>query len=160
MIRPRLEARTHNERPHVLVVTDDDSLASFLSEGLPLGGFWTSTIASGLQALEVFTLRQFDLIVIDGGLRTFGAMEFLRRLRGESSRDPGAQPRSSAPAIMIGTKDDEPGEPDLTVLGIAAFLAPPLELEEIVRTLHLVFGEWRAAHPHTLLADAAALSDS
>ena len=63
-IRPRLEARQSNERPHVLIVSDDPDLAEFLVEGLPLGGFWTSAIANGLQALEVFRLRQFDLIVV------------------------------------------------------------------------------------------------
>lgn len=159
MIRPKLEARTLNERPHVLIVSDDDSLASFLTDGLPLGGFWTSTIASGLQALEVFTLRQFDVIVIDCGLRTFGAMEFLRRLRGRSSRDANGQARTRAPVVMIGSCQDELSEHDMTELEIAAFLTPPLELEEVVRALHRVFDEWRAAHPTTLLADAAALRD-
>lgn len=157
VIRPRLDARTRTERPHVLIVTDDESLGSFLTEGLPLGGFWTSIIASGLQALEVFNLRQFDLIVVDGGLQTFGAMEFLRRLRGTSTRDRNARARSGAPAVLIGLETDRPSDADIAGLGIAAFLSPPLELDEIVRHLHLVFDVWRSAHPDTPLADEAAL---
>lgn len=159
MVRPKLDARAQHERPHVLIVTDDDSLGTFLSEGLPLGGFWTSIISSGLQALEVFNLRQFDLIVLDGDLRTFGALEFLRRLRGKSSRDQSGQSRSGAPVVVIGSGEGKPADRERADLGITAFLTPPVELDEIVRTLHFAFGEWRAAHPTTLLADAAALRD-
>lgn len=159
MNRPKLEARLANERPHVLIVSDDESLGSFLTEGLPLGGFWTSIISSGLQALEVFNLRQFDLVIIDWNMRTFGAMEFLRRLRGKSSRDRSGRSRSSAPVVIIGSDDERPSRFDVADLGVDALLAPPLELEEIVRTLHTVFSEWRSAHPDTLLADVAALRD-
>lgn len=159
VIRPRLDAQHRNERPHVLIVTDDESLGAFLTEGLPLGGFWTSIIASGLQALEVFNLRQFDLVVVDCGLQSFGAMEFLRRLRGKSSRDRSSQSRSGAPAILIGEECERPSAEQTAELEIAAFLSPPLELGEIVRRLHLVFSEWRVNHPGTMLADEAALRD-
>ncbi len=78
--RPRKTAQRQFQRPHVLIVSDDPSLVEFLNEGLPLGGFWTSVIASGLQAIEVFRLRQFDLVLIDAGLTSFSAVELIRRL--------------------------------------------------------------------------------
>ena len=78
--RPRLAARQQHHRPHVLIVCDDPSLSEFLAEGLPLGGFWTSVIASGLQAIEVFRLRQFDMILLDTGLTSFSWIELVRRL--------------------------------------------------------------------------------
>jgi len=159
VIRPKLDARNRNERPHVLIVTDDESLGSFLAEGLPLGGFWTSVIASGLQVLEVFNLRQFDLIIVDGGLQTFGAMELVRRLRGKSSRDRVGHSRSGAPVIIIGLESDRPSDIELENLGIERFIVPPIDLDELVRNLHLVFNDWRSAHPDTMLADEAALRD-
>lgn len=154
-IRPRLEARQSNERPHVLIVSDDPDLAEFLAEGLPLGGFWTSVIASGLQALEVFRLRQFDLIVVDAGMRSFDALEFLRRLRGLSSLDTTGESRSSSPAVLIQASEDDPAECEQEDLGVAATLQAPLELEDIVRTLHDVFEAWRRDYPDTPLADSA-----
>jgi DNA-binding response OmpR family regulator len=154
--RPRLDAQRTNERPHVLIVSDDPSLSDFLSEGLPLGGFWTSVIASGLQALEVFRLRQFDLIVVDMGLQSFEATEFLRRLRGVSDRASLKEARTSAPVILI-YPDRDMARVDAVGLGIAAELHPPLELDEVVRTLHEVFQGWRADHPDSPLADAANL---
>lgn len=155
--RPRLEARQSNERPHVLIVSDDPDLTAFLAEGLPLGGFWTSVIASGLQALEVFRLRGFDLIVVDAGLQSFGAFEFLRRLRGLSSLDRSGASRSLTPAVVILDNNDESTASPEEELGIAATLCPPLELEDIVRTLHDVFESWRRDYPDVPLADSASL---
>ena len=153
--RPRVAARKHLERPHVLIVSDDPSLASFLAEGLPLGGFWTTVIASGLQALEVFRLRQFDLIVLDWSLQSFAAYELLRRLRGQSSRDAGATPRTLAPAVLIADQPINLADNEARKLGVEARLHAPLELDEVARTLHGVFDTWRQAHPGIPLADAA-----
>ena len=156
-IRPRVEARHSNERPHVLIVTDDPDLAGFLAEGLPLGGFWASVIASGLQALEVFRLRQFDLVVLDAGMRSFEALEFLRRLRGLSSLDPNGESRTSAPVVLIADGQIDSLEQLPPTLGVAAMLVPPLELDEVVRTLHDVFEVWRRTYPDRPLADSASL---
>lgn len=153
--RPRAAARKHHERPHVLIVSDDRSLSSFLAEGLPLGGFWTTVIASGLQALEVFRLRQFDLIVIDWSLQSFDALELLRRLRGRSTRDRSAMPRTLAPIVLIAEQPIELAANEQEILGVDAMLYAPLELDEVVRELHGIFGAWRAAHPDTPLADAS-----
>ena len=158
-IRPRLNAQRSTERPHVLIVTDDPSLSEFLAEGLPLGGFWTSVIASGLQALEVFRLRQFDLIVLDMGLQSFEATEFLKRLRGVSDRTSTKESRTGAPVVLVYPEIPEE-QPDAAELGISATIHPPLELDEVVRVLHAVFLKWRANHPDSPLADAASLRAS
>lgn len=159
MSRPRIDAQRTTERPHVLIVTDDPSLSSFLAEGLPLGGFWTSVIASGLQALEVFRLRQFDIIVVDAGLQSFDAMELIRRLRGRSTRSSDGEARTAAPIAVFGEPPADRTAAVATELGIEAYFEPPVELEDIVPALHELFARWRDAHPDTPLADAAARRD-
>jgi CheY-like chemotaxis protein len=151
--RPRLQERAQNERPHVLIVSDDTSLSTFLEEGLPLGGFWTSVIASGLQALEVFRLRQFDLIVIDWSLQSFGAQEFLRRLRGVSTRTTSTESRTGAPAVIISEAPVDLPVEEQARLGISRMLRAPLEIDEVARELHMVFQEWRRAYPDAPLSD-------
>lgn len=158
-IRPRIEQMRTHERPHVLLVTDDPSLSSFLAEGLPLGGFWISVIASGLQALEVFRLRQFDLVVLDVGLQSFDAEEFLLRLRGQSDRDRAATARTQAPVVLIHPGPAHIPHSRAQSLGIEAELAPPLEIDEVVRALHQVFLAWRHDHPTSPLADSASARD-
>lgn len=151
--RPRLQERRQFERPHVLIVSDDPSLVSFLEEGLPLGGFWVSVIASGLQALEVFRLRQFDLVVLDWSLQSFHALEFLKRLRGVSTRATGAEARTSAPVVVISEDPVDLADADRAQLTVARALHAPLEIEDVVRELHAVFARWREDYPDTPLSD-------
>lgn len=151
--RPRLTARKHSERPHVLIVSDDPGLVRFLNEGLPMGGFWTTVISSGLQALEVFRMRQFDILVLDWDLQSFQALEFLRRLRGVSSRSNETGPRTGAPAVLISEEPARLEEREKSLLGVSRTLSAPLELDEVVRELHGVFDEWRQAFPDMPLSD-------
>ncbi len=85
-----------SRRPHVLIVSDDTGLSAFLNAGLVIAGCWVSVIASGLQVLEVFRLRTFELAVIDVALGGLGAAEVIRRLRLIDELT--ARPRSDIPA--------------------------------------------------------------
>lgn len=154
--RPREEQRKTYERPHVLIVTDDPSLTEFLGEGLVMGGFWTSVISHGLQVLEVFRLRTFDLIVVDRDLGSFDAIELIERLRGYSAQVAAGDARTDKPLVIISSDDPNLRPEEMERLGIARALQAPLELEDVVRELHTVFAEWREAHPDSPLADTAA----
>jgi two-component system, OmpR family, response regulator len=151
--RPRLQARKHSERPHVLIVSDDPSLTTFLNEGLPLGGFWTTVISSGLQALEVFRLRQFDILIVDWELQSFQALEFLKRLRGVSTRSSGNEARTIAPIVLISEHPAHLTEEDQFLLGVSRMLQAPLELDEVARELHATFEEWRYSFPNIPMSD-------
>lgn len=157
--KPLLKARKHSERPHVLIISDDSSLATFLNEGLPLGGFWTTVIASGLQALEVFRLRQFEIIALDYELRSFDAIELTRRLRGISSRANNSDARTTAPIVLISEGPIQLDPEMMAHLGISRTFSAPLELDDLVPELHEVFEEWRLAYPSVPFSDTAALSD-
>ncbi len=130
-------------RPHVLIISDDAGLSTFLAEGLLYGGFWTSVVASGLQALEVFRLRGFDLILVDAALGGIGALESIHRLRGTSNRATPGDPRTDAPigliaeevALLLPSKRRLPDDVEV--------LSAPLELEEIVPRLHAILERWR-----------------
>lgn len=151
----REEQRRANIRPHVLIVSDDPSLVAFLGEGLTLAGFWTSVIASGLQTLEVFRLRRFDLIVIDAHLSGFDSLELIRRLRGTSDRTSGEGARSDAPIVLVAENEQVDGAQSS---GADQVLVAPLELEIVAQDLHRLFAIWREHHPDTPLADDAALA--
>jgi len=141
-------------RPHILIVSDDPDLAQFLGEGLLYAGFWTSTVASALQALEVFRLRTFDLVLVDAAIAGFGAFEMIRRLRGRSDRAASDHPRTDVPILLVAdTPSPIPAE-EATAAGADAVLAPPLELEELAPRLFAAVAAWRAAHPDRPWADA------
>lgn len=151
--KPLLNARKHSERPHVLIISDDPSLATFLNEGLPMGGFWTTVIASGLQVLEVFRLRQFDTIALDYELRSFDAIELVRRLRGQSTRANVGTSRTTAPIVLISEHAITIDPELMNQLGISRTLSAPLDLEELAPELHQVFEDWQEAYPAIPLSD-------
>ena len=154
----REERRRAQIRPHVLIVSDDPSLVEFLDEGLTLAGFWTSVIASGLQTLEVFRLRRFDLVLIDAQLSGFDSLELVRRLRGTSDRASGDGPRSDAPIILVYDTESDPVKINADLPDVDLKLHAPLELEDVAQQLHRLFSLWRDAHPDTPLADDALLT--
>lgn len=136
-------------RPHALIVSDDPGLAQFLGEGLVIGGFWTSVIASGLQTLEVFRLRTFDLAVIDSALSGLGAGELIRRLR----RPRPGSPTADLPIVLIAEQHEAATARELLV---DLVLTPPIDLEHLVPELFKVVRDWRSANPGRLWADEIA----
>lgn len=151
--RPRLASQRQYQRPHVLIVCDDPSLTGFLNDGLPLGGFWTSVIASGLQAIEVFRLRQFDIVLIDAGLTSFSPLELMRRLRGKSSRSGAGEERTAAPIVIVSDGNNDFASNQVEDLGVELMVTAPLELDDLVRSLHTVFERWKQRYPDLPLAD-------
>jgi DNA-binding response OmpR family regulator len=147
-------------RPHILIVSDDAELRAFLADGLLVAGFWTSVIASAIQALEVFRLRSFDLVLIDAALAGVGGLELVRRLRGRSERGAGAVPRTDVPILVIAGAADEVAEAAALAAGADGVLVAPLDLEELASALYAAVTAWRVAHPGRPWADAAALEGS
>jgi two-component system, OmpR family, phosphate regulon response regulator PhoB len=144
------------QRPHVLIVSDDPELTGFLGEGLIYAGFWTSTIASAVQALEVFRLRSFDVMVLDAALGGMGAIELLRRLRGRSDRATTTE-RTDIPILVIAASSGEMDPVLAEQAGAEGVIVAPIELEQLAGDLTRAVSAWRALHPDRKWADEAAL---
>ncbi|MGH2615657.1 MAG: response regulator [Thermomicrobiales bacterium] len=144
------------QRPHVLIVSDDRELTDFLGEGLVYAGFWTSTIASAVQALEVFRLRTFDIVLLDAALGGIGALELLRRLRGRSDRASAIE-RTDIPILVIAESRREMTDDMAIAAGADQVILAPIELDELSSHLGHAVASWRDAHPGRPWADEAAL---
>jgi CheY-like chemotaxis protein len=144
------------ERPHVLIVSDDPELSAFLGEGLVYAGFWTSVIASAVQALEVFRLRSFDVMLLDAALGGIGAPELLRRLRGRSDRATITE-RTDIPILVIAASSSELDLDLAERAGADGVILAPIELEQLAVDLRRAVTLWRASHPDRKWADEAAL---
>lgn len=145
-------------RPHILIVGDDVDLTSFLAEGLLLAGFWTSVVASSVQALELFRLRSFDLVLLDAALGGFGALELVRRLRGRAAGATDGQARTDVPLVVVAADVTETAPEAAIAAGVDEVIVAPLALETLAPRLHALVGAWRAAHPDRPWADQAALA--
>ncbi len=143
------------ERPHVLIVSDDHGLVEFLAEGLVYGGFWSSVVASGIQTLEVFRLRTFDLVLIDAALPGLSATDVIRRLRSPADAS-NESPRTDVPILVVSATEDEAPSEAMVVAGADGTLIAPLDLEQLVPQLHGIVVEWRRRHPGRPFADETA----
>lgn len=60
----------------LLIVEDEDRIASFVEEGLRSSGFTTARAATGAEALMMVRRHPFVLVVLDLGLPELGAARF------------------------------------------------------------------------------------
>jgi len=141
-------------RPHLLIISDDTGLSSFLGEGLMIAGFWTSTVASALQAIEVFRLRTFDLIIVDAALDGLGSGEFLRRLRAVQRAT--GNPLSNRPALVIAASTEEMTDVEALEAGANQIVFAPFDIDEIAMLLFASVEAWRDEHPGEPWADELA----
>ena len=86
------------DRPDlILVVDDDEDIASFVAFNLKVHGFEVMRARDGQHALEVMETRRPDLAVVDWMMPNMNGVELTRRLR--------AEPLTSAlPVIMLTAK--------------------------------------------------------
>ena len=108
---------------HVLIVEDEERIASFLDKGLRANGFATVVTPSGEQALAQLRTERFDLVILDIGLPGIDGYEVLRELR---SWDATIQ------VLMLTARD----EVDDTVHGLEVgaddYVTKPFRFEELL----------------------------
>src|ERR1700758_4506232 len=72
----------------VLVVEDDEKIASFVIKGLKQNGYAVDHAADGEQGLDLANAINYDLLVLDLMLPKLDGLSVLRRLRQEKIRTP------------------------------------------------------------------------
>lgn len=72
----------------VLVVEDDNKIASFLVKGLKQAGYAVDRSADGEEALTLAETTRYDAAIIDVMLPKLGGLSVIQRLRGEKIQIP------------------------------------------------------------------------
>ena len=72
----------------VLVVEDDEKIASFVIKGLKQNGYAVDHAVDGEQGLDLATAIDYDLVILDLMLPKLDGLSLLRRLRQEKIRTP------------------------------------------------------------------------
>ena len=125
----------------LLIVEDEDRIASFLEKGLRAHGFTTVRTGTGADALLLARDQAFDLVVLDIGLPDLDGFEVLRRLRARGQ---------TVPVVVLTARDDVRD----TVAGLEGgaddYLTKPFRFEELVARVR---ARLRPAHS----SDAAVL---
>ena len=111
----------------VLVIEDDELVASGIVAGLKLSGIDTDHVASAAKADAATRVGQFDVLILDLGLPDADGLSLLQQWRAAGHHWP----------VLVLTARDELGD---KVKGLRSgaddYLVKPFELDELVARLH------------------------
>ena len=69
----------------ILIVEDEQDLCESIAKGLRLDGYEADTCFDGEEALEMASVENYDLIILDLNLAKLDGMEVLRSIRAEDN---------------------------------------------------------------------------
>jgi DNA-binding response OmpR family regulator len=72
----------------ILIAEDEARISTFLEKGLRANGYTTLTVDDGHEAASLARDEDFDLVILDLGLRGLDGLEALREIRGRGERLP------------------------------------------------------------------------
>ncbi|HYT29565.1 MAG TPA: response regulator transcription factor [Actinomycetota bacterium] len=107
----------------VLVVEDEDRIASFLVKGLRAEGYAVDRVAGGMDALARTRDPDLDLVILDLGLPDMDGSEVLLRIR---------QGGVHVPVIILTARGDVDDRVAGLDLGADDYLAKPFAFDELL----------------------------
>ncbi|GCB50101.1 response regulator transcription factor [Streptomyces sp. NL15-2K] len=112
----------------ILIVEDEERIASFVEKGLRANGFTTTVAADGDAGYEYALTGGFDLVVLDIGLPSQDGFTVLRQLR---------EARVTVPVIVLTARDSVRD----TVAGLEGgaddWMTKPFRFEELLARVRL-----------------------
>jgi DNA-binding response OmpR family regulator len=112
----------------ILIVEDEDRIASFVEKGLRANGFTTTVVPDGEAGYEYALTGGFDLVVLDIGLPGRDGFTVLRELR---------ESRVTTPVIVLTARDSVRD----TVAGLEGgaddWMTKPFRFEELLARVRL-----------------------
>jgi DNA-binding response OmpR family regulator len=127
--------------PKVLVVEDEESIASFVALYLKKGGFAVTIAGNGAEALARAAAESPALIVLDLALPDIDGIDVCRRIR----------QRSDVPILMLTARDDDVDKIIGLEVGADDYLTKPFNPRELVARVKSIL---RRASPSRRLESA------
>ena len=118
-------------KPTVLVVDDEKTFRIVVEEALTPEGVQVLTAASGRAGLEAWQRESPDLVILDRNLPDMDGMQVLERMTREG-RERGTEPL----VVMATAYADVASAVAALKAGACDYLAKPLQLPELVATVH------------------------
>jgi len=123
-------------KPHILVVEDEDSLATLLQYNLEKEGYDVAVGSDGEEALLLVDERLPDLIVLDWMLPKISGIEVCRRLR--------QRPESrNIPIIMLTARGEETDRIRGLDTGADDYVVKPFSMTELAARIRAVLRRLR-----------------
>jgi two-component system, OmpR family, response regulator len=107
----------------VLIVEDDEVIASTMSRGLRLHGYVVEHVPSAEAASAALLNEQFDLAIVDLGLPQEDGTSLVRRIR---------RTNRTLPVVVVTARDSIADRVDTLDLGADDYLVKPVALAELL----------------------------
>jgi DNA-binding response OmpR family regulator len=107
----------------ILIVEDEERIASFVDKGLRSSGFATAIAGDGESGLAMATTGRFDLVVLDLGLPDIDGIEVLKRMRGRGM---------TAPVVILTARDGVHSTVEGLEGGADDYVTKPFRFEELL----------------------------
>ncbi len=117
--------------PHVLVVEDEDALATLLQYNLEKEGYQVSAAADGEEALIQAEENTPDLVLVDWMLPKVSGIEVCRRLRSR-------QETANVPIIMLTARGEETDRVRGLDTGADDYIVKPFSMTELFARIRAV----------------------
>lgn len=112
----------------ILVVEDEDRIASFVSKGLKAEGFTPTVVADGVSGLDYALTGPFDLMILDIGLPGLDGFTILQRVQAE---------RPELPVIVLTARDSVTDTVQALEGGAADYMSKPFRFAELLARVRL-----------------------
>lgn len=122
--------------PLVLVVEDEDALATLLQYNLEKEGYEVVVATDGEEALTLVSERLPDLILLDWMLPKVSGIEVCRRLRGRNEA-------RNVPIIMLTARGEESDRVRGLDIGADDYVTKPFSMSELTARLRAVLRRLR-----------------
>jgi DNA-binding response OmpR family regulator len=112
----------------ILIVEDEQRIATFVAKGLRADGFLTTSVADGRHGLDHALSGDFDLMVLDIGLPGLDGFQVLDRLRSQGSR---------LPVIVLTARDSVGDTVSALEGGADDYMPKPFRFAELLARIRL-----------------------
>lgn len=139
------------DKPHILVVDDDDRLRVLLSKYLSEQGFMVTAAANAVEARGKLAAFIFDLLILDVMMPGETGLELLESLNGINLRSSAtraehlndanprfARPDNTTPILMLSAMGEAEDRINGLELGAEDYLTKPFEPKELVLRIRAI----------------------
>ena len=112
----------------ILIVEDEERIASFVAKGLAADGHRTTAVADGRVGLDHALSGEFDLMVLDIGLPGMDGFEVLNQLRSQGSK---------LPVIVLTARDSVTDTVSALEGGADDYMPKPFRFAELLARIRL-----------------------